>query len=179
MIYEFEGVRPIIDPSAYISDSAVIIGNVTIGARCYIGPGAIIRGDERPIWIGDESAIEDLCLIHVGGPDAKTDGCHIGKRVTIGHGAIVHGNHICDGANIGMGAIVSLFADIGEYAVVAEGAVVKKHQQIPPRVVVGGAPARLLRELEDKDVAAWERSKQTYIDLAERCKAPGGLVRLD
>ena len=78
-----------------------------------------------------------------------------------------------------MGAIVSLFADIGEYAVVAEGAVVKKHQAIPPRVVVGGAPAKVLRELEEKDIYAWERSKQTYIDLAARCKAPGGLKRID
>ena len=122
MIYEFESKRPKIDPSAYISDSAIVIGDVTIGARCYVGPGAVIRGDERPIYIGDESAVEDLCVIHVGGPDAKTDGCHIGKRVTIGHGAMVHGNYIRDGANIGMGAIVSLFADIGEYTVVAEGA---------------------------------------------------------
>ena len=77
-----------------------------------------------------------------------------------------------------MGAIISLFADIGEYAVVAEGAVVKKHQTIPPRVV-GGAPAKILRELEDKDISAWERSKQTYIDLAARCKAPNGLVKID
>ena len=179
MIYEFESKRPKIDSSAYISDSAIVIGDVTIGARCYVGPGAVIRGDERPIWIGDESAVEDLCVIHVGGPDAKTDGCHIGKRVTIGHGAMVHGNYIRDGANIGMGAIVSLFADIGEYAVVAEGAVVKKHQTIPPRVVVGGAPAKVLRELEEKDIYAWERSKQTYIDLAARCKAPVGLKRID
>lgn len=178
MIYEFEGKRPRIDPSAYISDTAVVIGDVTIGARCYIGPGAVIRGDERPIWIGDESAVEDLCLIHVGGSDEKTDGCHIGRRVTIGHGAIIHGNYIRDGANIGMGAIVSLFADIGEYAVVAEGAVVKKLQHIPARTVVGGTPARVLRELEDKDIYAWERSKQTYIDLAVRCKATNGLVRI-
>ena len=78
-----------------------------------------------------------------------------------------------------MGAIIILFADIGEYAVVAEGAVVKKHQTIPPRVVVGGAPAKILRELEDKDISAWERSKQTYIDLAARCKAPNGLVKID
>ena len=131
MLYEFEGKRPKIDPSAFISDTAVIIG------------------------------------------------CHIGKRVTIGHSAIVHGNHIRDGANIGMGAIISLFADIGEYAVVAEGAVVKKHQTVPPRVVVGGAPAKVLRELEDKDISAWEHSKQTYIDLAARCKAPNGLVKID
>ena len=178
MIYRFDGKRPQIDSSAYVSESAEIIGDVTIGARCYIGPGAIIRGDENPIYIGDESAIEDGCIIHVGGSETLTDGCHIGRRVTIGHGAIIHANHLHDGANIGMGAIVSMFADVGEYAVVAEGAVVKKGQIIPPRVVVGGTPAKILRELEEKDIVSWERSKQVYIDLAAKCKTPGMLERI-
>ena len=178
MIYRFEGKCPQIDSSAYVSESAEIIGDVTIGARCYIGPGAIIRGDENPIYIGDESAVEDGCIIHVGGSETLTDGCHIGRRVTIGHGAIIHANYLRDGSNIGMGAIVSMFADVGEYAVVAEGAVVKKGQVIPPRVVVGGTPAKILRELEEKDIALWERSKQVYIDLAAKCKIPGMLERI-
>lgn len=112
MIYEFESKRPKIDPSAYISDSAIVIGDVTIGARCYVGPGAVIRGDERPIYIGDESAVEDLCVIHVGGPEAKTDGCHIGKRVTIGHGAMVHGNYIRESF---LCRILILDFEIGDY----------------------------------------------------------------
>ena len=70
-------------------------------------------------------------------------------------------------------------ASLSVFCAIAEGAVVKKHQTIPPRVVVGGAPAKILRELEDKDISAWERSKQTYIDLAARCKAPNGLVKSD
>lgn len=172
MIYEFESKRPKIDPSAYISDSAIVIGDVTIGARCYVGPGAVIRGDERPIYIGDESAVEDLCVIHVGGPDAKTDGCHIGKRVTIGHGAMVHGNYIRDGANIGMGAIVSLFADIGEYTVVAEGAVVKKHQTIPPRVVVGGAPAKVCGSLKKKTSMHGSAASRHTLILPRAAKRP-------
>ena len=170
MLYEFDSKRPRIDPSAYVSDSATIIGDVQIGARCYVGPGAIIRGDAKPIVIGEESAVEDRVIIHVGG--AGTQGCIIGRRVTIGHGAIVHGNHLHDGANIGMGAIVSIYAEVGEYAVVAEGAVVKRGQVVPPRAVVGGAPAVKLRELQDKDIDSWEKSKQTYIDLAAKCLSP-------
>lgn len=173
MLYEFDSKRPRIDPSAYVSDSATIIGDVQIGARCYVGPGAIIRGDAKPIVIGEESTVEDGVIIHVGG--AGTQGCIIGRRVTIGHGAIVHGNHLHDGANIGMGAIVSIYAEVGEYAVVAEGAVVKRGQVVPPRAVVGGAPAVKLRELQDKDTDSWEKSKQTYIDLAAKCLSPGVL----
>lgn len=82
MLYEFDSKRPRIDPSAYVSDSATIIGDVQIGARCYVGPGAIIRGDAKPIVIGEESAVEDGVIIHVGG--AATQGCVIGRRVTIG-----------------------------------------------------------------------------------------------
>ena len=80
-----------------------------------------------------------------------------------------------DGANISMGAIVSIYAEVGEYAVVAEGAVVKRGQVVPPRAVVGGAPAVKLRELQDKDIDSWEKSKQSYIDLAAKCLSPGVL----
>jgi len=177
MIYEFDSKRPKIALSAHISESAVIIGDVSIGERCYIGPGAVLRGDAKPIVVGDETAVEDRAVIHVGG--SKTRGCSIGRRVTIGHGAIIHGNKIADGANIGMGAILSLYSEIGEYAVVAEGAVVKAGQHVPPRVVVGGAPAKVLRKLLDRDVAAWEKSKQIYIDLAEHCNTPGTLKRIE
>lgn len=177
MIYEFDSKSPSIHPSAYIADSAVIIGDVVIGERCYVGPGAVIRADEKKIIIGNETAVEDGVIIHAGGP--KCDCCMIGNNVTIGHGAIIHGNRLADGANIGMGAIVSIYAQVGEDAVVAEGSVVKKGQLIPPRVVVGGTPASVLRTLEDKDIAAWKRSNQTYIELAAKCRNPGILKRLD
>ena len=89
MIYEFDGLKPVIAPSAFISESAVIIGDVRVGEDCYIGPGAILRADSHgmPIIIGNGSAIEEGVIIHVGG--RGTNGCCIGERVTIGHGAIV------------------------------------------------------------------------------------------
>lgn len=179
MIYEFDGLRPSIDPSAFVSESAVIVGDVRIGKDCYIGPGAILRADSHgmPIVIGDGSAVEEGVIIHVGGKG--TDGCYIGEKVTIGHGAIVHANRIADNANIGMGAIVSLYSQVGSYAIVAEGAVVKQGQCIPDRVVVGGAPAKVLRQLEDRDISTWDKTKLWYIDLARKYATPGVLKRLD
>lgn len=177
LIYEFDGKAPQIHPTAYISESATIIGDVTIGADCYVGPGAVIRADNKPIMIGEGTAVEDCVVIHAGGDDSN--GCLIGKRVTIGHSAIVHSNIVADYANIGMGAITSLFSEIGEYAVVAEGAVVKQGQVIPPRVIVGGTPAKVLRELKERDIQSWESSKEWYIDLAHKCSTPGVLKRLD
>ena len=99
--------------------------------------------------------------------------------MTIGHGAIVHCSKLGDNANVGMGAVLSLFSEIGEYAVIAEGAVVKQGQVIEPRVVVGGAPARVLRPLLDRDIESWDRSKAWYIDLVRKYKTPGMLERID
>lgn len=179
MLYEFDGMAPKIDPTAYIADTATVLGDVTIGAYCYIGPGAIIRADFKgaPIIIGNGTAVEEGVIIHVGGKSAGK--CDIGERVTIGHGAIIHGNKLADNANIGMGAVVSLYSEIGEYSVVAEGAVVKQGQVIPPRVVVVGAPAKVVRELQERDIEAWDGSKRWYIELAKKYKVPGMLKRLD
>ena len=178
MIYEFDGMRPQIDSRAYISESATVLGNVRIAADVYVGPGAIIRGDTPgcPIVIGYGSAIEEGAIIHVGPPSA---GCIIGEKVTVAHGAIVHADHVRDCANIGMGAIVSIRSDVGEYAVVAEGAVVKQGQNIPPRVVVGGAPAKVLRELQERDLKVWDDTKTWYIGLARKYSTAGMLKRLD
>lgn len=179
MIYRFNGLTPEIDPTAYISESASIIGDVRIGAYCYIGPGAVIRADskDKPVVIGSGSAIEEGVIIHVGGP--RTDGCYIGERVTVGHGAIVHCNRIGANANIGMGAVLSLYSEIGEYAVVAEGSVVKQGQVIEPKTVVGGAPAKVLRTLLDRDLTTWDKTKDWYIDLTKLYTTPGVLERLD
>ena len=178
MIYRYGEFAPEIDPSAFVSESATIIGQVKIAADCFIGPGAVIRADcGKPIEIGYGTAVEDGVIIHVGGSRAVS--CYIGERVTIGHGAIVHCSKLGDNANVGMGAVLSLFSEIGEYAVIAEGAVVKQGQVIEPRVVVGGAPARVLRQLLDRDIESWDRSKAWYIDLVRKYKTPGMLERID
>ena len=92
----------------------------------------------------------------------------IGRKVTIGHGAVVHGKHINDQAVIGMGAVISLWSEIGEWAIVAEGSIVKMKQIIPPRVVVAGNPAIIVRDLSVKDQELWNWGKQIYINLAKK-----------
>jgi carbonic anhydrase/acetyltransferase-like protein (isoleucine patch superfamily) len=177
VLYSFCGQKPEIDPSSYVSPEAVIIGGVEIGPRCYVGPYAVIRGDAARIVIGPECAVEDGVVIHAGG-----SGCSesvIGPRVTIGHGAIVHSRRIGPSACIGMGAVVSVNSEIGEYAVIAEGAVVRRGQTIPDRVVAGGTPASVLRPLEDRDIKAWDATKDWYVGLTGKYLLDGTAVRTE
>ena len=100
---------------------------------------------------------------------APPDGiCKIGKKVTIGHGAIIHGKSIGDFSVIGMGAVVSIYAEIGEKSIVAEGGIVKRNQIVDKKVVVAGNPAKFVREITPEDEKHWERGKQIYIDLAKK-----------
>jgi len=162
IIYTFDGYTPEIGKGTYVSDTAIVIGNVKIGNNCYIGHGAILRGDYGRIEIGSETAVEEGVIIHVP-PDLVGK---IGNRVTFGHGTIIHSEAIGDWAVIGMGAVVSVGAKIGAGSIVAEGAVVKMNQVIPEKVMVAGNPAKVIREIEDKDIKLWSRGKQLYVDLA-------------
>lgn len=164
MLYEFDGNRPEVGKYSYISETANVIGDVVIGNNCYIGHGVILRGDYGRIEIGDGTALEEGVFVHAGpGQTFK-----IGNKVTVGHCAVLHGDTISDNAVIGMGAIVSLFSKIGEWAIVAEGSIVKSKQIVPPRVVVAGNPSRIVRELKKQDEEFWNGGKQAYIDLAKK-----------
>lgn len=164
MLYTFEGQQPSVGKESYVSELARVIGNVVIGDNCYIGHGAILRGDYGRIEIGSGTAVEEGAIIHA--PPDHTN--RIGERVTLGHGAILHGNVIGGGAVIGMGAILSIFSEIGENAIVAEGSMVKWGQKIPPNVVAAGNPAEIKREISRKDRDIWAFGKQLYVDLAKR-----------
>ena len=164
MLYSFDGKQPRFGKGSYISDVARVIGDVVIGDNCYIGHGAILRGDYGRIEIGDGTAVEEGVIIHAPPNDVDK----IGEKVTIGHGAVVHGKYIGNQAVIGMGAVISLWSEIGEWAIVAEGSVVKMKQIIPPKVVASGNPAKIIREVTGKDREAWSRTKQLYIDLAKK-----------
>ncbi|MGI6120319.1 MAG: gamma carbonic anhydrase family protein [Desulfosporosinus sp.] len=164
ILYVFDGNSPEIGEGTYVSETAIVIGNVKIEENCYIGHGAILRGDYGRIEIGSHTAVEEGVIIHV--PPDKVG--KIGKRVTLGHGAIIHSEDIGDWAVIGMGAVVSIGAKIGVGAIVAEGAVVKMNQEVPKMVVVGGNPARILRGVEERDIDFWSRGKQLYVDLAKK-----------
>jgi len=174
-IYEFEGRVPKIGPDTYVHPSAEVIGLVTTGANCWIGPGARIRGDYGEITIGDATSIEDNCVVHAR-PGEMT---HIGDHVTLGHGCVIHNATVEDYAVIGMGAVVSDWAVIGRWAVVGEGAVVRQRQQIPEQHIAVGVPAKLLEshKVDEAYQKEWTRFKGIYEDLARRY--PRGLKRLD
>ena len=164
MLYSFDGKTPRIGAGTYVSETATVIGDVTIGENCYIGHGAILRGDYGRIEIGPETAVEEGVIIHA----APGVTCRIGRRVTFGHGAIIHAQEVGDWAVIGMGAVVSINAKIGEWAIVAEAAAVKQGQTVEPGVVAAGIPAKPVRPVLDRDRETWEKGKQIYVDLAAK-----------
>ena len=164
MLYSFDGRRPEIGKETYVSETALLIGDVKVGDNCYIGHGAVLRGDYGTIEIGDGTAVEEGVIIHA--PPEGT--CAIGEKVTLGHGAIVHSSLVGDFTVIGMGAILSIYAEVGKHSIVAEGAVIKMNQKFPDGVVVAGNPARRIREVSHQDEDYWDWVKQLYIDLAKR-----------
>jgi len=159
----FRNREPQIGKDTYVSEYAILIGDVRIGDNCYIGHGAILRGDYGCIEIGSGTAVEEGVIMHA--PPGET--CRVGKKVTIGHGAVVHSSHIGDMAVIGMGSVLSICAEVGEESIVAEGSTVKMGQKIPPGIVARGNPAKVVRNVEDKDKKFWGWGKQLYIDLAK------------
>ncbi len=171
-IYLFEDRRPAISETAFIAPTAVVVGDVTIGAECYIGHGAILRGDYGRIVIGESSAVEEGAIIHARPADETV----IGDRVTIGHGAMIHNARIDTGATIGMRAVISDFSVVGEGALIGEQALVRRHQEIPPRAIAVGVPARVIGEVgpDQADMMVW--AKEVYVDLAHRY--PRGLKEI-
>jgi len=164
MLFRFDRQEPVVGTGAYVSETAQVIGDVRIGSNCYIGHGVILRGDYGSIEIGDETAVEEGVIVHA----PPQNHCSIGNRVTIGHGAIIHGRRIGDSVTVGMGAILSIRSEVGTEAIVAEGAVVGQGQKIPESIVAGGNPARKLREVNADDREFGEWVKRLYIDLAHK-----------
>ncbi|AOY57750.1 MULTISPECIES: gamma carbonic anhydrase family protein [Desulfococcus] len=164
MLYKFDGKTPRVSKTAYISETATVIGDVTIGDNCYIGHGAILRGDYGRIVIEYGTAVEEGAIVHAP-PNEEN---RIKDQVTIGHNAVIHGAVIEKMAVVGMGAITSLWSEIGEGAIIAEGGVVKARQIVPPMVVAAGNPVKIVREVSEKDTEFWRWGKKLYIELAER-----------
>jgi carbonic anhydrase/acetyltransferase-like protein (isoleucine patch superfamily) len=164
MLYSFDGREPQIGNESYVSETAILIGDVIIGDNCYIGHCAILRGDYGTIKIGSGTAVEEGVIIH-----APPDGtANIGRKVTIGHGAILHCEDIGDNCVIGMGAILSLHSKVGAWSIIAEGCVVKARQEIPDKTVAAGNPAKIVRKLSKKDENFWTWGKELYINLAKK-----------
>jgi len=156
MVFEYKGISPEISPEAFVAPTASVIGDVRIAADCSVWYGAVIRGDESPIVIGEGSNVQDNAVLHCDLDSTMV----IGRNVTIGHGAVVHGATIGDNVLIGMGAIVLNGAKIGENCIVGAGAVVKENADIPANSMLVGVPAKVIRSLDE--AAVEERKKQSY-----------------
>jgi phenylacetic acid degradation protein len=163
--FEFEGVTPVIHPTAFIHDSAVVIGDVRIGRQCYIGPGVSLRGDFSAVVIGAGCNVQDNAVLH-GTPGLDTwldDDAHIG------HGAVVHACRIGRNALIGINAVVFDGVTVGESAIVAAMSFVPSNFVVPPRHLATGVPAKLVRPLRDEEIAWKYKGTVAYQQLAACC----------
>lgn len=166
-VYSLEGITPVVHADAFVHETAVLIGDVIIGADCYIGPNASLRGDFGRIVLEKGANLQDTCVMHsFPGKDCivETDG-------HIGHGAVLHGCHIGANAMVGMNAVVMDDVNIGESSIVAAVAFVAAGFECPPRSLVMGVPARIKRQLTDQEVEWKARGTVEYQQLARRCSA--------
>jgi len=163
-VYSFNGLVPVVHPEAFVHPSAVLIGDVHIGPRCYIGPCASLRGDFGRLVVMAGSNLQDGCVMHGG---SKTDTV-IEENGHIGHCAVIHGCRIRKGVLIGMNSVIMDGADIGASSIVAANSFVKIAMQVPERSMVAGNPAKIVRELSEKEIANRVRANLGYQRLATR-----------
>lgn len=149
---------PSVDSSAWVAPNATLVGDVTIGARCSVFYGAVLRAEYDSITIGEGSNIQDNAVFHVdrGYP------IQIGTGVTVGHAAVVHGARVDDYALVGMNATVMNGAHVGAESLIAGGALIPQGMVIPPRSLVAGVPAKVRRELTDAEVAGLRTNGPGY-----------------
>jgi len=171
IILPYQGMEPIIDPDAWIAPGATVIGDVTIGPESSVWFGTVIRGDVHRIRIGTRTSIQDLSMVHVTHykrPD-KSDGSPtvIGNDVTVGHRVMLHGCTIEDACLIGMSATILDDAVIGRESIVGAGALVTKGKVFPPRSLILGSPAKVVRPLTDEEVAELYASAKRYVTFAD------------
>lgn len=173
-IYEFEGKRPVIPASTFIHPQAVIIGDVIFGENCYVGAGAVVRGDYGNIIIGDGTNIQENCVIH-SEPETTAE---FEANVLIGHGAIVHGPCIIKhNTTVGMGAVINSGVTIEEESLLAAGSVLPPNKTIPKRKIAMGNPAKIVKDLDDNMLAYNKIATKLYQDLAARCKEGLKLIK--
>lgn len=160
MIRPFKSIWPVVDPTAYVDQSAQVIGDVTLGPESSVWMNVVIRGDVHHIRIGARTNIQDLTLIHVMRDAHPTV---IGDEVTVGHSAVIHGTTIEDRVLIGMGAVLLNGVHVGHDSIVAAGTLITEGTVIPPRSLVMGRPGRVKRTLSDEDVAEIRWYADNYV----------------
>jgi carbonic anhydrase/acetyltransferase-like protein (isoleucine patch superfamily) len=164
VIIPYKGRTPRVHPTAYVAPTAVLIGDVEVGAESSIWFGAVLRADDpdHGIRIGERTSVQDNCVLHVSarGPTL------VGDDVTVGHGAVLESCEIRNGALIGMNAVILQDAVIGEQSLVAALSVVPAGMQVPPRVLVAGAPATVRKELGGESAGWVQHSAAHYVELS-------------
>ncbi|MCA1613783.1 MAG: gamma carbonic anhydrase family protein [Acidobacteria bacterium] len=167
MIKPFQGKRPQIHETAYVAETAVVIGDVVIGEESSVWFGAVVRGDVFHIRIGGRTNVQDGTVVHVAN---GTHATVLEDEVTVGHNVTLHGCHIERGCLVGMGSIVMDGARIGAHSIVAAGALVSPGTVVPPRSLVLGVPARVKRQLTDEEVAGLAQFWKNYVGYVKQYK---------
>lgn len=166
MFYEFEGKRPVVGKTSFVHPQAVVIGDVTIGERCFIGAGAILRGDYGQVIVGDGSNVQENSVIHSQPSSAAV----IGDCVLVGHSAIVHGPcRLEANSTVGMGALISMGCTLEPESMLAAGSVLPPGRTIPAKKLAIGNPARIARDIDEHNAMINRISIDVYQDLATRC----------
>lgn len=168
MIRTFQGIRPTIAKSAYIEETAVVVGDVVIGEESSVWFNSVVRGDVHYIRIGNRTNVQDLCMLHV---TRDTHPLIVGDEVTIGHHVVLHGCTVKDRVLIGMGAIIMDGAVIGEDCIVGAGALVTERTLVPPGSLILGSPAKVKRPVTEQELAWIRESARNYIDYASQYMA--------
>lgn len=166
MIYEYKGKKPEIHETAYVSEDVVITGDVFVDELASIWFKTVIRGDVAPVRIGKKTNIQDLSLLH----QSPNQPLIVEDEVTIGHQVTLHSAIIRKKALVGMGSIILDGAEIGEQAFIGAGSLVPPGKKIPPRTLAFGRPAKVIRNLTDKDIEEMERIKQSYVEKGQYYK---------
>lgn len=164
MIKELDGIKPVIDESVFVAESADIIGDVKIDKNSSIWYNTVLRGDEEAsIIVGENTNIQDGTVVHVG---VRTNTV-IGDNVTVGHNALVHGCKIGNNTLVGMGAIVLNGAEIGDFCMIGAGALVTQNKKFPDGTLIIGSPAKAVRELTEEEKQSLVTSAEEYYKTAQ------------
>ena len=174
IIRPFGGKAPRLDPSAFLVESAAVVGDVELGPESSVWFGAVIRGDVNHVRIGARSNLQDGSVVHV---TSATHPTVLGDDVTVGHRVVLHGCTVRDRCLVGIGAIVLDGAVVGEESMVGAGALVPPGMVVPPRTLVLGAPARVKRDLRPDEIAFFAVSATNYVGYARRYRAEGWAAR--
>ncbi len=168
MIKSFGKKKPKVHPTAFVSESAYLVGDIKLGKNSSIWPGAVLRADRFRIQIGSNCCIQDNCVIHAGVADVI-----IGNNVIVGHGSVIHCSRIGSNVLIGMNTTLGIFAEIGDDCMIGAHSMVKDDFRIPHRSLVVGVPARIRRRVNRKEMERIISGANFYVDLARDFKKEG------